>query len=136
MCFRILEKMRSCLWILDPGFWTYGWVHLVGPTGPNVVFRPQAQRSRNFFRDFMGLLVCCMILEKIRSCLWIMKPEFWAYGWVCLVGPNGPNVVSRSQAPRSRNFLRFHNFIGFASWFLRKWDPVWENWSQGSGLIA
>ena len=32
-------------------------------------------------------------------------------------------------------FLRFYNFIGFISWFLRKWGPVCENWSQGSGLL-
>ena len=30
----------------------------MGPIGPNVVSRLQAQRSRNFFRDSMGLLVC------------------------------------------------------------------------------
>ena len=33
-------------------------------------------------------------------------------------------------------FLRFYNFIGFISWFLRKWGPVCENWSQGSGCMA
>ena len=34
--------------------------------------------------------------------------------------PGGPNVVSRPQDPRSRNFLRFHNFIGSISRFLKK----------------
>ena len=48
----------------------------------------------------------------------------------------GPNVISRSQAPRAINFLRFYNFIGFISWFLRKWGPACENWIQGSGVIA
>ena len=28
-------------------------------------------------------------------------------GWIHLLGPSGPNVVSRSQMPRSRNFLEF-----------------------------
>ena len=51
-------------------------------------------------------------------------------------GPSGPNVSSRPQTPRSRNFLRFCNFIGFISRFLGKWGPVCKNWSQGSGLIA
>ena len=44
----ILEKMRSCLWILEPGFRNYGWVRLVGPTGPNAISRPQAQ-GQNFY---------------------------------------------------------------------------------------
>ena len=32
------------------------------------------------------------------------------YGWMLLLGPSGPNEVSRSQTPRSRIFLRFHDF--------------------------
>ena len=47
---------------------------------------------------------------------------------------SSPNVVSRPQAPRLRNVLRFHNFIGFASWFLRKWGTVCENWIQWAQL--
>ena len=44
----ILEKMRSCLWKFKPGFWTYGWILLLGPSGPNkcAVFRLQVPRSR------------------------------------------------------------------------------------------
>ena len=71
-----------------------------------------------------------------ESCLWKLEPGFWPCGWICLLGPSGPNVVSRPQAPRSRHFLRFHDFIGFTSWFLRKWGPVCKNWSQGSGRMA
>ena len=43
------EKVRCCLWILEPGFWTYGWICLMGP-------RPQAPRSINFlrFHNFTG----------------------------------------------------------------------------------
>ena len=77
-----------------------------------------------------------MILEKMRSCLWILEPGFWTYGWIRLLGPSHPNVVPRPQAPKSINFLRFHNFNGFFSWFLRKWGLVCENWSQGSWLVA
>ena len=47
---------------------------------------------------------------------------------------SGPNGVSRPRVPRSRHFLRFSDFVGFISWFLRKWSPVCKNWSQGSGL--
>ena len=45
----ILEKMRSCLWKLESGFRTYGWIHLQGPSGPNLVSRPQAPRARHFW---------------------------------------------------------------------------------------
>ena len=77
-----------------------------------------------------------MILEKMRPCLWKLNPGFWTYCWIRLLGPSGPNVSSRPQTPRSRNFLRFCNFIGFISRFLGKWGPVCKNWSEGSGLIA
>ena len=130
----ILEEMRSCLSKLEPEFWTYGWIPLLGSSGLNVVSRPQVPRSRHFlkFHDFIRF----KILKKMRSCLSKLEPGFWTYGWICLLGPSGPNVVFRSQAPRSRHFLRFHNFIGFILWFLRKRGPVCENWSQGSGLMA
>ena len=57
-----------------------------------------------------------------------------SYSFVSLLITSSPNVVSRPQAPRLRNVLRFHNFIGFASWFLRKWGTVCENWIQWAQL--
>ena len=50
--------------------------------------------------------------------------------------PQWPNVVSRPQDPTSRHFSRFYNLIGFTSWFLWKWNPVCQNWSQGSELMG
>ena len=85
------------------------------------------------FCDFIGFISSFF---KMRSCLWILGLGFWTYGWICLLGPSGPNLVSRPQAPRSRHFLRFYNFIGFISSFLKKWGPICEYWSQGSGLMA
>ena len=76
------------------------------------------------------------ILEKMRHCLWKFELWFWTYGWIHLIDPSAPNIVSRPQTPWSRIFLRFHNCIGFISWFLRKWGPVCEKWSYGSGLMA
>ena len=132
----ILEKMRSCLWKLELWFWTYSWIHSLGPSGPNVVSKPQAPRSIIFFWHFKVYWIYLTILEKMRSCLRILEPGFWTYGWIHLLGPSHPNVVPSPQAPRSINFLRFHNFNRFFSWFLRKWGLVCENWSQGSGLAA
>ena len=77
-----------------------------------------------------------MIMEKMRAYLWKLQTVFWTYGLIRLLDPGGPNAVSGSQTPRSRNFLRFHDFIGFISWFLRKWWPVCENCSYGSGHMA
>ena len=51
----IMEKMKSCLWKLQLGFWSYGLIRLLSPSGTNVVSWPQTPRS-NFFWDFMILL--------------------------------------------------------------------------------
>ena len=45
----ILDKIRSFLWKLELGLWTYGWICLLDLSGPNVVSRPQAPRSIHFF---------------------------------------------------------------------------------------
>ena len=126
----ILEKVRSCLWILELWFWTYDWICLLVPSGQDLVSRPWAPRSRHFFEILWFYWIHIIILEKVRSCLWILEPGFWTCGWICLLGPSGPNLVSRPHAPRSRHFLKFYNFIGFMSSFLKKWGPVCEYWSQ------
>ena len=187
--------MRSCLWKLEPGFWNYGWVRLLGPNGPNVLSRSQAPSSIIFlkFHDFIGFissfvrkwgLVCensskgsglmaayffwvqvaqinkwflgsrsqgqdsfwdFMILLDSSHHLWENEVLFvkirarvldLCYGWIRVLGPSGPNIVFRpQQVPRSRQFLRFYDFIVFISSFLRKWVSVCEDWSQGSGLM-
>ena len=59
-----------------------------------------------------------MILEKMRSFLRKMELWFWIYSWIRLLCPSGSNVVSRSQAPRSINFLAFQNLLdsSYDSW--------------------
>ena len=71
-----------------------------------------------------------MIMEKMKSCLWKLQLGFWSYGLIRLLSPSGTNVVSWPQTPRLNFFLRFHDFIGFISWFLIKWDPVCQNCSR------
>ena len=66
----------------------------------------------------------------------ITKTSWENGGPVCENFSQGFGLFSRPQTSRSINFLRFHNFIGFISWFLRKLGLVCENWSQGSGLMA
>ena len=54
-----------------------------------------------------------MILEKMRSCFRKLKLGFWTYGLIHLLGPSGPDVISRPQTPRSQFFLRFRTFVRF-----------------------
>ena len=51
----ILDKMRSCLWKVEQGFWVYGLIKLSDPIGRNLVSRLQTPRSRNFLK-FDGLI--------------------------------------------------------------------------------
>ena len=134
----IFEKIRSCLWKLEPRFWTYGWIRLLDPSGLNVVSRRQVPRSKHFFEfhNFIGFTL--WFLRK-----WGPVCENWNQGSglmasyvFCPLGPRSPNVVSMPEVQRSRHFFRFNNPIGFVSWFLRKGGPVCENSSQGSKLMA
>ena len=54
----IIEKMKSCLWKLQLGFWSYGLIRLLSPSGANVVSRPQT-RSIFFSRlhDFIAFML-------------------------------------------------------------------------------
>ena len=38
---------------------------------------------------------------------------FRSYGLIRLLGPSGPNVVSRPQTPKPKDFSRHHDFNGF-----------------------
>ena len=42
----IFEKMRSCLGKLEPGFWAYGWIRLLGL---NAVSKPPGPKVKTFF---------------------------------------------------------------------------------------
>ena len=104
------------------------WIHLLGPSGPNLVSRPQDPRARHFLR-FNILLDSShdsweneVLLVKIGDRVLDLRLDMSS-------GPSSPNLVSRSQAPRSRHFLRFYDFTGFIPWFLGKWGPVCEKWS-------
>ena len=56
-----------------------------------------------------------MILEKMMASFLKFQLWFWTYGLIRLLGASGPDVVSGSQTPSSKFFLRFHDFIGFIS---------------------
>ena len=107
-----------------------------GPKWPKCSFWVLNPKVKKFFEISSLYWIHLMTLEKMRPCLWKLYLLFWTYGLIRLLGPSGPNVVSRLQTLRSRYFLRFHNFIGFISWFLRKWWPVCENCSYSSGRMA
>ena len=121
---------------MKPRLWTYGWIRLLGPSSPNVVLEPKPQ-GEAIFLDFIILLDLSRYSwekEDLYVKIWAKVLNLWLDTSSGL--KSDPNVVSRPQTPSSRNFLRFHNFIGFISWLLRKWGLVCENWNQGSGLMA
>ena len=106
-----------------------------GPTlhGQNVGSRPQAPSLRHLLRfcDFIGFI--SWFLKKMRHCLWILELGFCTYGWICFLGPSGPNLVSRPQGQDI-----FWDFI-----ILLDLSDSWknevlfcENWSQRSWLMA
>ena len=99
------------------------------PKWPKCSFWVPDPKVKKFFEISWFYWIPLMILEKMMACLWKLQLWFWTYGLIHLLDPSGPNVASGSQTSRSRNFLRFHDFIGFISWFLRKWGPVCENCS-------
>ena len=48
-----------CLSKLELGFWNYGLVRLLGPSGPSVASRPQTSRSWSFlrFHNFVSFML-------------------------------------------------------------------------------
>ena len=131
--------LGSYLWKLELGLWTYDLIRLLGPSVPNVVYRPQAARTRSFleFHDFIGLI---LILERIRSCLWKLELRFWTYDLLCLLGPSCPKLVFTPQTPNvtaleSRNifmssFIKvcMKQAISFKFWVI--FDKVMSSYSQ------
>ena len=122
----ILQKIRSGLWKLEIVFGTYGRIPLLDTRDPNIVSMSQTPKSSTFlrFHNFIGFISWLLgnwgpVCERVTLC-------FWSDSWLRLLGPSGSNVVSSPQNLTSRNFVRFHNFIGFNSWFLRKYDPAFE----------
>ena len=96
--------------------------------------RPQGQI---FFEISWFYWIHLMILEKMRSCLWKLQLGFWTYGLIHFLGPaKWPKCSFWVLNHRVNFFGRCYDFIGFISWFLRKWGPVCENCSLVSGHMA
>ena len=92
--------MRSCLWKLEPGFWTYAIMagYVFWANGPNIVFRPQqVPRSRHFFEILWFYCIYLIILEKMSFCLWKLESGFWTYGWIHLLGPVDDRLLWSKQ---------------------------------------
>ena len=92
--------------------------------------RPQCQ---DIFEISWFYWIHLRILSKMKSCFLKLKLGCWTYALIHLVDPISRNLGSRPQTPRSRNFLRSHDFIGFISWFLRELGPVCDS---TNGLIS
>ena len=122
----ILEKTRPCFWTLEPGSRTYGsyvfcvqvaQMKFVGPGPQSQVFFIYFMILLDFFYDSWEKKVLFVKIQARVLDLWL--DTSFGSRW-----PKQPNVVSRPQAPRSRIFSRFHDFLGFISWLLRKWGSL------------
>ena len=111
----ILEKMRSCLWKLQLGFWTYGLIRLLGPSGPNVVSK--AQTPWSFFLGFSCFYwIHPMIQEKIKSCLWKLELQIWTNGLISSLPKDlEPNCLKLGFRPQTPNVIALGSQTFFMS---------------------
>ena len=116
----ILDKMRSCIWKLVLWFRSSGLIRLLSPSGPNVVSRSQAQKSK-FFWDIMILMDSFydfgrneVLFVKIGAIVLDLQLD------TCF-GPNCPKLVLRPQTPNI-TALRFKNFFisSFIKFFMQQ----------------
>ena len=121
---------------IDDRVQEYGCRYIFWAQCGNVVSRPQTPNWHNFlrFQNFIESNFWFWIKQGLMCKNWCYGSR--VYGLIHLLGLSGPNIVYRAQNPKSRNFLRNHGFSGFILRFWKKWGPVRENWSYGSGLTA
>ena len=81
------------------------------PKWPKCSFLAPGTTFRIFFQTLRFYWIHLTILEEMGSYLWKLESGFWTYGWMRLLGPSGPNVVSRLQVLRSRHFFKFHDLL-------------------------
>ena len=122
--------MKIAATVLDKGLDTSS-----GLRRPKCSFRVLDPKVKKFFEISSFYWIPLKILEKMMTCFWKLQLWFWTYGLIPLLDQGGSNAVSGFQTPTSKNILIFHDFIGFILWFWRKWCPVCENCSYGSGHI-
>ena len=72
-------------------------------------------------------LICFIILDKLRPCLWKLELGFRTCSLISLLGPVGPKLVFRPQITSWKFILKFEKFIGFTLLFWIKWGLVCEN---------
>ena len=108
-----------------------------GPKWPKCSFWVLNPKVKKFFEISWFYWIHLIILEKMRSCLWKLQLGFWTYGLIHFLGPaKWPKCSFWVLNHRVNFFGRCYDFIGFISWFLRKWGPVCENCSLVSGHMA
>ena len=90
--------------------------------------------SSRYFWDLMILVNLCY--NSGENEVLFVKKGLCIYGLTGLLDPSGPNAVSRPHILRSIDCLKFHHFIGYISYFWKKWVPISENWSLGFRLMV
>ena len=121
----------SCWWKLELCLTTHNLINLSGPNSPNLVSKPQTTRSI-FFKDL--IILFCIILDKMRACLWRLKLEFCTYGLISLLSSTGLNQFLGTKPQFQSNFKDLIILLDSPYDSVKKWGPVWKNWSYVSEL--
>ena len=133
-----LEKVRSCLSILEPGFWTYACLDTSSwPKLPKCSLEAPPGCKVSKFSDISKFYwIHLIFLEKVRSCLSILEPGFWTYA--CLDTSSWPKLPKFSlQAPGPNKVNKFSNISKFYWIHLTILEKVWfaNIRARGSGLV-
>ena len=115
----VLEKMRSCLWKLQLGFWTYGLIRFLGPSGPNVVLGPKPQ-DQELFWDFLILLSLSNDSWENEALFVKIAARILDLWFNTFSGPKWPKCSFWVLNPRSRHFWDFMILLNLA-------HDSWEN---------
>ena len=131
----ILEKMTSCLWKLVLGFWTYGWIRLLGPSGLNMASKPQTPRSRHFLRFRDGALKLKYLwnhsvkfkkwahseILSLRAFKWCQN-QLYDFHKVSILGdlPNCTLFFLFKYVPKYTGFKNFYYLVSVLSFVIDK----------------
>lgn len=113
---RLLDSLLNLL-KLEPEFWIYGLVRVLGPVSLKLILPPQIPRWR-FMLTFEELECDSTLnLGENEIFFWQLELRFWIYGLTKTWGSIDPNVVITLQILGWRLILIFGEFIRFTFWF-------------------
>ena len=91
-----------------------------GPNQPKTSFQVPESSFKFHFNILAFYQIPLWTRDKMKPCLSKLEVGFSAYGLVSLLGPIGPKVVLRPQAPGLRFILIFQELIQIFLWVVDK----------------